>query len=195
MDRRMLQYVIGPTVMLLSVMGILYAACAGAAQGLYFRARYGGGKRDRGAAIADCRLSYLLYPRNYRVCGLAADLLFEEARTADGAGEDALPARQDAQHWCERGLSLDAYNRELSLRMSAVLAAMPGCQAEAVAVWERYTNWHYWNVYNQYLLAGLYAWSGRKAEALARLDLLKGTRYFDAARRAIDEEMPFPRVE
>lgn len=181
------RFLVGPLVMLLSLAGIVHGVRAGVAQRLYFEARYGAARNDTEQVLRNCERAWVLYPQNYLFCSVATDSAFVEADNApDRAAKRGLLSV--SEKWCDYGLALNQYSRDLNLRKAGLLGAGTGGAAKAAEYWARYTDWHYWNPANQCILGRIYAWAGdfERAEACARL--IAGSGYFAELRQTIDAE-------
>jgi hypothetical protein len=68
----------------------------------------------------------------------------------------------------------------------------------AVAYWQEYVDWHYWEPFNHCALAEFHAIAGNFTEAFKALELIKGMEYYDEGLRRINErwrrEMAMPDV-
>jgi len=155
--------------------GIVHGSRAAAAQWMYERAKYGADRASLPRVLALCESAQGLYPLNYYFCLWAA----EQAYYASGAaGREA--ARAAADRWCERGIALNPYNRELQIiRVRLWQERSPGL---AAAQWARYVDWQFWDPYNHALLAELYAEAGEIEQALAELEWGRRSPYCAVAR-------------
>jgi len=183
-----LRFLVGPLGVLLSLAGIVHGVHAGLAQSIYFQIRYGAlTKSGTDLMLNACERSYKLYPYNYHLCSIATDFTFLEAdRTSDPAIRDGLLS--SSGKWCDRGLALDVYSRELNLRKAGLLGAGKGGASKAAAHWERYTDWQYWNPVNHYILGQMYIWAGEFEKAKRCATLVDKWEYGALLRKGIDEE-------
>ena len=188
MLKTVLRFLAGPLVLLVSIAGIIHGIHACLAQNLYFRVRYGVLKEsDAESILAACERSYQLYPFNYNLCSIATDVAFLEA---DRASDQVLRGRllSDSGKWCERGLALNTYSRDLNLRKAGLLGAGGGGASKAAAHWERYTDWQYWNPVNHYILGQMYIWAGELEKAKRCAVLVDKWEYGALLMEAIDDE-------
>lgn len=182
------RFLAGPLVLLVSFAGIVHGVRASLAQNIYFQARYGALKNSGSELMLKaCERSYQLYPFNYHLCSIATDVTFVEAdSTSDPAIRDRLLL--SSGKWCDRGLALNAYSRELNLRKAGLLGAGKGGAAKAAAHWARYTDWQYWNPVNHYILGQMYIWAGELGKAQSCADVVDKWEYGAQLRKAIEEE-------
>lgn|GEM_PF-6269895 len=161
-----------PAAILIAV-GLFHSVRAASAHILYHSAKYGAGARDAKQALALCARSHALYKNNYHICLFAANTAYSASLNA--AGAEAGRLRAESEKWSGVGLGINRYNRDLNLAMLSVLCADKNRRGEAVVFWEKYTDWHYWDPFNQLVLLKMYAWSGRFNDAMNKAILLKGT--------------------
>lgn len=184
------RFLVGPLVLLISFAGILHGIRAGAAQYLYYEARYGTlqDRKDSTERILEtCEKAHRLYPWNYLFCAVATDAAFLKADSSmDAASRSRFLTA--AGKWCDYGLALNPYNRDLNLRKAGLIGAVGDNSAKAAAHWAGYTDWHYWNPVNHCILGKMYAWAGefKNAEDCARL--IEKSAYHKSLREAIDGE-------
>ena len=188
MLKTVLRFLAGPLVLLASIAGIIHGIHATLAQNLYFQVRYGVLKVSGTERILEtCERSYQLYPLNYNLCSIATDVAFLEAdRALDQVSRDRLLS--DSGKWCERGLALNTYSRDLNLRKAGLLGAGGGGAAKAVEHWERYTDWQYWNPENHYILGQMYVWAGELEKAKRCAVLVGKWEYGALLMKSIDDE-------
>ena len=160
-----------------SLLGVLHGARASAAQALYHRVRYGAASGDLHRGLRLAEWAYRLDPHHYYLCIWACRSAYETAVTV--GGPDAEGWRAAAGRWCERGLALNPYKRQLRLiRARFIARASP---ADAARYWEEYLAWHFWDRENHAAMVEFYAKAGRLHEAMEQLTWLKGA---DAEARA-----------
>lgn len=181
------RFMVGPLVAVISLVGIVHGARASLAQGLYYQASYGEAKDNPDRVLEACARAERLYVWNYLFCSRATGSAFVKADSLTNAAQKArfLAA---AEKWCDCGLSLNPYSRELILRKAGLLGSGNGGAAKAAAYWAGYTDWHYWNPENHSILGRMYVWAGDFEKAEACASLIRNTREFAVLRRAIDEE-------
>lgn len=151
---------------------------AGLAQAMYARAKFGADRCNLRRILALCASANRFYPYNYSFCFWAA----EQAFFASGSPQDR-EERALARAWCDRGLAMNPWNRELQI-LAARLTQRES-PARAARQWERYVEWQFWDSYNHALLAELYADAGDIERAWDELEWVKGSRYYENTRTAI----------
>lgn len=177
---------VGPLFLVASLVGVLHGVCAGVAQGLYYESRHGRFRGNTERIIYACEKADRLYPWNYLFCSAATDSAFLKADVTKGAVSKSLLLT--AGKWCDVGLALNPYSRDLNLRKAGLMGAGEGNALKAAEYWARYTDWHYWNPENHCILGRMYAWAGEfdRAEACAMLITKSG--YHAVLRATIDAE-------
>jgi hypothetical protein len=167
----------GAALAALGLFGVVHAARASAAQALYHRARHGAASGDLPRGLRLAERAYRFYPYHYYLCIWACRSAYEAAAAAGAS--DAEGWRAAAGRWCERGLALNPYKRQLRLIRARIIArASP---ADAARYWEEYLSWHFWDQENHVAMVEFYAKAGRLHEAMEQLKWLKGA---DAEARA-----------
>jgi len=168
-----------------ALVGTVFSVRAARAYALYYRAKFGAAREDPKAVLELAERSYRLHRWNYYLCVLAGETAYR-ARTEGGTFDDdgRLSA---ARFWCRRGLDLNPYKRALRL-LEVRLAADTSGADEAVGLWERYLDWHFWDPYNHRVMAELHAEAGDYDKAIARLKWIENSpRHREAARQSINE--------
>jgi len=181
------RFLVGPLVCFVSFAGVVHGVRASTAQNLYYAARYGSLKDNTECILQTCEKAYKLYPWNYLFCSVATDSAFVKA---DNTLDAALRSRllTTAGKWCDYGLVLNPYNRDLNLRKAGLIGAGGGNATKAAAHWARYTDWHYWNPVNHCILGRMYAWAGEFEKAEVCASLIEWSAYHKSLREAIDKE-------
>jgi len=155
--------------------GTLHGLRAAAAQILYHQAKFGSARDNPRRILRRCEAAHRLYPFNYRFCGWAAEEAYYHPSPVPAA----------AAHWCDAGLRLNPYVRDLQVLKTRLLAerSLP----RAIEHWEAYVDRNFWDPYHHALLAELHAHAGHFSEALESLKWVKGSPYFRETRRIVDE--------
>ncbi len=188
MVKTLFRCLVGPAVVILSTACMMHGVRAGLAQHLYFEASYGATKSDPERILASCEKADRLYPWNYLFCSRAAGAAFVNA---DEMTDTAVRTRlfSAAGRWCDRGLLLNPYCRELVLRKAGLIGAAGEGAVRAAEYWARYTDWHYWNPENHSILGMMYIWAGDLEKAEACASLIDKTGHAAALQREIDAEL------
>ena len=170
----------------LSVYLLFHGLRAAVAYTLYFQSKYGPAKDDTAAILRLNEKAYRLYPYNGYSCAWAAREAYGNALALTEQAREA--GLLTTWKWCDRGLALDARNRDLRRLKSRLLRAedLPA----AVSNWESFVEWNFWEPGNHVFLAELYAEAGALEKAERTLAILKphprfharAKRYVDAAR-------------
>jgi hypothetical protein len=132
------------------------------------------------------RQSLRAYSRQYALCIRAAETAFAAAEKAS----DTQAAEQflnEAAHYVGRGDDLNPWLMELQY-LRARLAARESPKA-AVAIWEKYVEWHFWDPGNLETLARFQEEAGQLRAALRTLDYLKPWSRHNAWRKRLQEEV------
>jgi len=175
---------VGVVLLVLSLAGTVHAVRAGLAGGLSWRAHYGAPKASPEEIAALCSKAFALYPCNWYFSITAAEAAYYGA--AEVEGEAKGERLRLAQVWCDRGLAQNPYKSQLRRLKTRLLWTESPTQA--IAYWEAYTQWHYWEPYNHATLAELYAQAGRFAEAERTLSRIKAFPAYEAARNTVAKE-------
>jgi len=186
MHKTVIQYLVGPVAILLSLFGIQYGIRTSMAQNMYFKSRYGSWKNNVELILSACERASDRYAWNYNFCSVAADAAFNAASRMMGKPADEMFV--ESGKWCERGLSLNRYSFVLCVRKTLLLDREESTRPEAIRVWSSYTAWHYWHPYNHYLLGVLCAKAGDISRAEECKDLIAGSPYRLTLEQVIDEE-------
>jgi len=170
-------------LIILALAGLIHSVRAGASQIHFFKAYYepGIGLDEIGT---HCDRAIALYPWNYSVCVLAADRYFEKGVNT-GPYKEAGESFTISWKWCQRGLALDKYDRRLVLRKAGHKGLNQEGMEEALAIWQEYTDWEYWNPDNHYYLSVIHAHMGNFEQAEKELDLSKGSMYYEEGRNEV----------
>jgi len=175
--------VFGVVLMAAGLMAAGYGWRVTLAQSDYYRLKYGSlahAAPEVKAPLAE--RAHALYPWNYYL----SELLAGDFRGPHGDVErDRRLARMTAAaYWCERGRRQNPYGRELAW-MAADIARLQSPEA-ALAIWESYVEFAFWDAWNLAGLVGLMADAGRMEEAVALVPLLRGRPEYAIASSAIE---------
>ena len=174
---------VGFVLLVVCSAGTIYAACATISQRAYRAAKYGAGKDDLELALKLCRTAGKLYPFNFYVQQYIGERAYYGSFDAE-SHEEATALLKLSQHWCDRGIRLNYYDRTLRLRRVALLARKD--LDSAVAEMERYLDWHYWHPHNHATIARLYARAGEFDKAEQSLFLVERSTYYEDAVRGVE---------
>jgi len=176
--------VCGAFLLVISVLGILHGARAGVAQAIYCRSRYMSPDATPERIAEDCNRAHALYPYNYYFCIWTGENAFHN-RGKEGTTR-AHNLLSVAEKWAHIGHELNPYNSEIKVLKTDVLS-MSSIDA-AVALWEPYLDWSFWEPFNHFVMVDLYIKAGRLDEAEEALYWLKDTRYFKDLAERLDAE-------
>lgn len=168
----------------LVIAALVHSVRASAAAVIYQRVKFEPDRPSPEEALRACGRSHSLYPANYFVCLFAATNSYAASLAASGAEAEKL--RKESEKWSDIGLAVNRYSRDLHLAKLAVMCADPGRRPAAVEFWEKYTEHHYWDPFNHFLLLKMYAWSGRIADAGAKAEFLEPTAYRAEAAKVLE---------
>jgi len=173
----------GLLVTALCVPALVYALRATGSFVVYHRAKWRSADLTPAAVLELCDRAHALYPHNYRLSILAADTALE-AGEAEADFDKADTLLQTAEEWCDTGLAQNDMNVELRSMKARLIAY--GSRKEAVAYWERYLDWDFWDPLNHALMVDLSVAAGNLARAEAALRWLKGSQYYSSALKRIE---------
>ena len=172
---------VGLAMLAVSLGGIIYGTRACMAHREYFVAKFGRDILSTEAIAERCERAHRLYPFNYYFAQWTAEQAYFGR---DSAESDSAARLRIAACWCERGLALNRYKSPLRMLKTNLLRR--DSVKAAVAYWEEYVEWNFWNPHNHAVLAELYSAQGRIGKALQSLRLVKGSEYYAQARHAVD---------
>lgn len=175
---------IGLLVLGLSVTGIVYAVRAAVAAQLSWQAQYGAMAKDVDQVADRCQRAFALYPWNYYLSIYTAELAYYKSDEVKGELRDQR--LRLAELWCDRGLMQNGYRSQLRRLKTRFL--WKHTPAEAIAYWEAYTNWQFWEPYNHETLAGLYAKYGEMDKADRELKWIEAFPAYEATRTLVENE-------
>ena len=175
---------LGTVLLALSLAGAVYAVGASIAGALSWRAHYGAPKASPEEIAALCGKAFLFYPHNWYFSITAAEATYYGAAEVEGAAR--AERLRLAQVWCDRGLAQNPYKSQLRRLKTRLL--WEESPTRAIAYWEAYTDWHYWEPYNHATLAELYARAGRFDQAERVLVRIAGRPFYAEGRKAVDKE-------
>jgi hypothetical protein len=174
---------VGLSLTALSVPALVYSVRATRAFATYHRVRWRPGDLTPADLLRRCDEAYPLYRHNYRLSLTATDTAFT-AGEAEADFDRADMLLQAAEDWCDRGLEENGLHMELRSIKARLIAY--GSRKEAVAYWDRYLDWHFWDPMNHALMVDLSVDAGDLARAEAALQWLKGSRYYVPALKRIE---------
>ena len=175
---------LGGLLSIFSLLAAIYGSCALLAQKLYHDSKYGAASSDEHTILKNASRSVRLYPFNYRFCILAAETAYYASfrvPNLDAKDQSAL-----STFWCEKGLTLNQYQRELRWLMAQHLFQQS--PAKAIAYWVQYVDWDFWSPYNHASLGEMYAQVGDFDNAEKNLHWAQGSAYYDHANQVIAVE-------
>lgn len=175
---------VGVSLVLLSVLGVIHGVRAGIAQYLYYVAKYGSAAGKTDEVVELCRRAYGWYPWNYYFSILAAEQCYY---TADAVTGSARSERlRHAQCWCDRGLVQNPWRSQLRRLHTRFL--WDESPSRAIQYWEAHTDWQFWEPYNHEVLAELYAKAGDFDKAERSLKWVAGTPGYETTRKRVESE-------
>ena len=176
--------VIGAALLVVSGAGVVYGGRAAMASRLSCRAQYGSPPAGVEQILAWCREAYALYPWNYYFSIFAAEAAYYKADEV--RGDARMERLRQARLWCERALLQNGYKSQVRrLKTRFLWEESP---AAAIAYWEAYTDWQFWEPYNHATLAELYARAGEPGKAEQSLKWVEGDPSYAQARETVERE-------
>jgi len=163
----------GLALLAVSVCGIARGTRASLAQIMYYQAKYGSARENPRAIFRRCESGHRLYPYNYRFCSWTARQAYSSSFHV--RLQEADRCLSTALHWCNVGLALNSYEKQLKLLKTLLITrkSVP----EAIKYWERYVDWDFWEPHNHAILVELYASIGDFHKAMKSLALINDTKY------------------
>ena len=175
-----------------SAAGLVHSVRGAVAGWIYHSAEFASVLPAPDTRLDLCQRGYKWYPWNYYFSIRAAELAFRQYE-ASPTNEAAAVWLAKAKLWCERGLVQNRYKSQLIRLQTRLL--WPESPAAAIACWEAYTDWNYWNAYNHATLADYYAKAGAFDKAERQLDLIKAfPDYTDTAKAVAAERQTWDRL-
>lgn len=175
---------VGVVLLVVSGSGVAYGGRAAMASWLSFRAQYGSPPATVEQVLIWCREAYSLYPQNYFFSIFSAETAYYQANEVHG---DARVERlRQARLWCDRGLAQNVYKSQLRrLKTRFLWEESP---MTAIAYWEAYTDWQFWEPYNHATLAELYARAGEMEKAERSLKWVEGDSSYAQVKETVERE-------
>ena len=183
--RRGYYLVIGMAMLAISVWGGKYSLRGAMGEWLYYQAKHGAASHRVEDALALGTKSLHFHPANYRLCEYAAETAYNRAFEPNVT--NAVELKASARFWCERGLALNNYSPYLRWLKSQFLWTED--PEAAIANWEKYTEWHFWDAYNHAQLCEMYARVGRFPAAEGEFKWVKGSSYEADVRKTMETEL------
>ena len=165
----------GIMISIIAVLGIVHGVRAGIAQALFLRAKYHGDDKPADSLLRMCSRAEKLYPWNYGLCLFAANTAMGEALKRPPRQEELFAG---AEKWCDAGLALNPRDRRLVYDKVALLGAKESGRRDALAMWNEYTDWDFWNADNHFVLGLIYVSLGDLAGAEKEAFWAKGSERF-----------------
>ena len=162
----------------LALAGTVWGVRAAASQILYFQSKYGAFKDNPERIDAVVERAHRLYPFNFYACIWCAETAYY--RRFDDRDREIPERVESAKKWCRIGLDLNPYSSELRTLEVELLARTS--LDKAIARWEEYVDWQFWEPYNHLVLVRLYCDAGRFGEAAEALAFTEGSRHHREAR-------------
>ncbi|MFC1497371.1 tetratricopeptide repeat protein [Verrucomicrobiota bacterium] len=148
---------------------------------MYFIARHNSYEHNPGSIVRRCEEAYGFYPYNYYFCMLTAETAFNNRFDYNGK---ELPERIEVlQYWCDKGLTLNPYKRELRTLKRFVLKRES--LSSAIKYWENYVEWNFWDPDNHAVLVDLYAQAGNFGRAMESLRLAEKSEHYEKVRKKL----------
>ncbi|MDP6525560.1 MAG: hypothetical protein QGH15_15190 [Kiritimatiellia bacterium] len=176
----------GALLLLISLVGILHGIRAGIAQVIYCHSRYMSREADPETILKQCGTAHSFYPYNYYFCIWAGENAYHNRGKGNTARSKELLAA--AGDWADTGHDLNPYNSELAVLKTDVLAGNAGTMEEAIALWESYLDWNFWEPFNHFVMIDLYIKAGRLQDAEEALYWLQDTKYFTDLAKRLESE-------
>ena len=154
--------------------GAVYAARAAVGQAAYHDLLSATDDLPRFRQLAKTGWAY--YPFNYRLCLATARKLYDSARALPEGERAAL--MDEARFWCEQGLGLDPYVRDLRWLKSQFL--WTESPPRAIEYWERCVDWDFWFPFNHAVLADMYTAAGDLDNAAKEVEWTRNSEYYAA---------------
>ena len=177
----------GGALLAVSVFGIVYAARASISYAVYYSAKYGDAAMNAAAVLERCERASSLYRFNYHLCSLATHTAYDAYQLTP---ELDAPARARllalTRAWCQRGLALNWYNRDLRWYKAQLL--WEESPAKGLEFWREYVEWDFWFPANHAVLAGMYARSGDFENARKELGWTQGSDWYPSTSETIAQE-------
>ena len=169
----------GAILFLLALAGTWYAVRVSRAQFDYHQLKH---VQPPGPDYVErTRALHKRYPRNYHLLAWATERAFDQAQTLEG--DARLRALAETRQLCDWGLALNPYHLPFPIIHTALLSQ--DSLDAAIAYWETFVAWDYWNPYNHAYLVELYAADGRFGAASRSLRLIEHTSFSKDAIRAL----------
>jgi len=186
MNRKALLYA-GILLLAVSFLGLIQSVRAGVAQQYYRVSKFGGDSESLGRTLKNCYTAHSIYPHNYYYCIFSAKKAFGMWQSLGNEKYYGI-----AEYWCKEAYALNRYNSEVRELMALIL--LKKSPDLAVDNWRSYVDWNFWNPYNHAVMAELHAKSGNFSAAVSSLEWVKGSKYYEPARRKVTEEWDKSRV-
>lgn len=175
---------VGSVLLLGSVMAMGHGARATMAVWLSYSAQKESAQTDVEGLLKSCARAYALYPWNYYFSIFAAEAAYY--RADEVRGEARAERLRQSRLWCDRGLAQNPYRSQLRRLETRFL--WEESPLKAIAYWEAYTEWQFWNAYNHATLAELYAKAGEFAKAEAELKWVERDASYAETKRCVERE-------
>ena len=176
--------IMGALLLILSMAGMVYGGRAAVAARLSCRAQYGIPPAGVEQILTWCREAYALYPWNYYFSIFAAEAAYYQAD--EMRGEARAERLRQSRLWCDRGLSQNVYKSQLRRLKTRFL--WEDSPSSAIAYWEAYTDWQFWEPYNHATLAEMYARVGEPGKAERSLKWVEGDASYAQVRETVERE-------
>ncbi len=167
----------GLALLAVATLGMLQGVRAAIAQTLYRTAAFADPPLDPERLCSVTSRAHRFYPYQYRFCLRTAQATLAAATGADPA--DRARWLKASAFWTDRGLALNAFDPNLQLHKTRLLAET--APAQALRHWEAYVDWHFWDAYHHAVLVDLLVWNGSLEDARKVLPMLRESRYHAAA--------------
>ena len=165
---------------ILASVGIVYGTRVSIAQVLYHQAKYGVARNNVDGILRRADRIHRLYPRHYLACTLAAAQARREARHNPARANEMA---RIADHWCHMALTMNPYKRQMRLLRARLMARTD--PAGAVAYWDAYRKWSFWDPFNHRVMVELCVNAGDYSRAVEALAWTEGSPDHAKAREII----------
>ncbi len=186
MNRKALLYA-GVLLLAVSLLGLIQSARAGVAQQLYRVSKFSNTAEPLGRTLKNCYTAHTLYPYNYYYSIFAAKKAYGRWLSSKNEKHYGI-----SEYWCKEAYAANPYNREVRELTTRLLAKKS--PDLAVESWKIYLDWDFWNPYNHAVMAEMHAKAGNFSLAVASLEWIRGTKYYEPARSKVMEEWDYCRV-
>lgn len=161
--------------------GVVHSLRVSLAQSLYHQARYGIEQMNVRGVLRRCESAHRLYPYNYHFTIYAGERAYHESGGRSRVRDQRL--RSEAIKWADISMELNPFRSSVQLLKTRLLA--DHSLEAAVALWDDFVEWHFWEPYHHLVRVELYSQAGMMEEALDAQRWTTGSRYEQEARQIV----------